>query len=130
MIDSTELKIGNLVASYSEASDEIIELKAKSLRLKSGIFRYTYNSIFPIELSKEILLKYGFTIVKTPSAYGFDCNKFCEDAGYVLRGAWNGQTFYCLDILNKGTHKPIYHLHQLQNLWRCLTDTELQINLS
>lgn len=86
----------------------------------------TFASLYPIPLTEEKLLKFGFTIRSAPSAYGCDCNKNCEEKKYILRGGWNGHKWFALEILNNGTHKEIKYVHQLQNLYYALTGEELK----
>lgn len=89
------------------------------------------ENVIKIPLTEDWLLKLGFTINSTPSAYGFDCNKVFS--GGVLRGAWSRETkaFYCLNVLINGYHKKIEHVHDLQNFFYSHTDKEeLTITLS
>lgn len=117
---ATDLRIGNyvkylgeitIVNSISGATTTYVSTR------KSGIM--PINSFQPIELTEDIFLKCGFVYVKH---FGFRMRKGCfikddlEYSGYYFR--WNGQTL-----------AGIHYLHQLQNLYFALTQTELEINL-
>lgn len=100
-----------------------------------------YNSIDelqPIELSEEILLKCGFEKVKGTSR---DCIKLIqkgEGGGnpnwelYVDFGDDKDAKEMLISLVNDESdwfYSKAKNLHQLQNLYFALTQTELEINL-
>lgn len=82
--------------------------------------RYTikYNNIIPILLTEEWLVKLGFEYIKEASSY---CLKdhliyFIEDGNCIFN-------LFCSN--DKDCRVKIQYVHQLQNLWHSLTNTEL-----
>ena len=116
-MEAKELRIGNWIYSNTDKDIYRVDL-IESWR--------NYLSISAIPLTEEWLLRLGFTIQRVPSAYGWDCNKVCENPFYILRGAWNGKSWFALEILNNDSHKEIEFVHQLQNLYFSLTGLELE----
>jgi hypothetical protein len=111
MIQPQELRIGNYVKyKDSDCIVKITNVKSVDILISQSI----YDSLIPIELTHEILIKCGFQLL---------------DNQYYLYGVWidlignefifkNGQ--YVINRLK------LKSLHQLQNLYYSLTQTELK----
>jgi hypothetical protein len=126
MIQVQELRIGNLVSLRGEI------VTVKGIGINSALHERGENPAGDLEgipITEEWLLKFGFTFVSAPSFYGFDCNK--KFNGGVFRGAFlrtsSDKGFYYLGFLVNGTHKKVKYIHQLQNLFYCLTGEELSL---
>ena len=126
MIKANELRIGNLVyfnGSHNEIGD-ISEIMKNDLNkvapYKIGInhiidIYYDSHKLKPIPLTEEWLLKFGFEI-----EIGYSHNI----AKLGLIRIEFGDNFY-FDYLYGRT--KIEYVHQLQNLYFCLTATELTV---
>lgn len=107
---ATELRIGNLVYSYNGIGTDITVVDFNVLR-QHGI-------LSPIPLTEEWLAKLGFELdincyVKDIAIYGN------EELGF----RYNASYFEDDNLIE------IKHVHQLQNIYFALTNTELTINL-
>ena len=136
MINANELRIGNMVCLI--ALDQKIKIESISKVNEGGLFTWIYNSeeyedslsaIEPIPLTPDILEKCGF--VKDNNDLEFHDPDFCS---------WHQREFPVVGMLttsSKGNYLfdeetdtlRIQYLHQLQNLYYSLTNSELQINL-
>lgn len=123
MIQAKELRIGNWV--YSQMIDGPFQISNLTT---------DYDPLCkPIPLTEEILLKCGFnwsdgnkTHIEINMGEGrnltfyFKDDKINETQLYdQMNQVYNGMYFF----------KPLLYLHQLQNLYFALTNTELEINL-
>jgi len=121
MIKANELRIGNLVR-YEDRNFKIYAL-SKELpcldTIEYGIGVVSYKTIQPIELTEDILIKCGFEWRNEHRGVGaiMDFNK--QSIGLME----NGEVRY-LNCWVK-----LEYLHQLQNLYYCLTGKELEIKL-
>lgn len=118
MIKENELRIGNYVYSL-ETNDvqKITGITEEIPFIDTITFDYpSYEEIEPIPLTEEWLLKLGFEL--TGSFYRIKNSRFVE---VILHD--NG-----IDVCNHTvclTH--IKYVHQLQNLYLCLTGAELTV---
>lgn len=113
MIAANELRIGNWV-NYLDINglnpaqieiDDFINLK------EDGEKNFPFS---PIPLTPEILEKCGAIVYEFDNGLG---NQYrIKDRLFVIRDG---------DIVDYGSSVIIKHLHQLQNLYWCLTGTEL-----
>ena len=121
---SQDLRIGNLVYTDYEGTLEVININSEGfdyIDCKKPTFksigRYSIDSIKPIVLTEEWLLKFGFiafddkTFIHDSLRYS-DKFKFREDG--VL--AYVSSEVYITDLK---------YVHQLQNLYFALTGEEL-----
>jgi hypothetical protein len=125
-MEARELRIGNLCK-------EITPIKNGIMIVSKRHFENIENNeidLFPIPLTEEWLLKFGFK--KNESKwfqinYFTDCSESAEEMGIVFNIVSNRCGFY--DVENEDgyamTAKRIYYVHQLQNLYFALTNTEL-----
>lgn len=116
MIQANELRIGNYVIAKGEI-EKVDDVLLFGINLHHDCWEFEYKDIKPIELTEEILLKCGFSNFSKPQ-YRWLLGDFkldIDDFAICFMGNW-------LDI-------KICYLHQLQNLYFALTNTELKINL-
>jgi hypothetical protein len=126
MIQANELRIGNLVC-YDGRVFEIDTIAKEFPTLNTtefGIGVVGWNDIEPIIITEEWLLKFGFIEINRSNFrisfdhiqtrfIGYD---FCEK-----EKEFNGFRYYGHYLHN------INHIHQLQNLYFALTQTELTL---
>lgn len=130
-MDVKELRIGNIVNSVFTNEPETIDLWALN-KIANGNSQNSYCphlKVFePIPLTEEWLIKFGALEVPTKSDLRFILNDsvldvfqdgFSKDLSFrfVLKSGinFNGVSF------------PINYVHQLQNLYFALTNTELTL---
>jgi hypothetical protein len=107
-----ELRIGNYV--YNGFNDIT---KISSIICQYNTSGYLLETLKPIPLTEEILLKCGFE--KT----------YFENIPYFEKGCLTiDGCFYDVELMDS-TKLNIIHLHQLQNLYFALTGQELNIEL-
>lgn len=131
MIDAKELRIGNWVIDrYTLSGDERFTQVVSLYHWKGNgsINASTDTDYYPIPLTTEILLGAGFEEKNKNSwfpywqiehtriivKYTFKISTMGEDEWRWIEGNVN---------------IPFYYVHQLQNLYFCITGTELNINL-
>lgn len=136
MIDCKELRIGNWVtynpSSVDDGTDivplEVVSIETdyeKGVALSDGFNNvYGFDEILPIPLTPELLEACGFE-------KGIELQDFNGVYNYYQNGKVQGN-FY----RNSNTFHPewdkfatLKHLHQLQNLYFALTQTELTIDI-
>ncbi len=76
------------------------------------------NSIYPIELTEEWLIKFGFESDGIEWWDGVICLGIFKDGLYYLP----------TENINDRSGKEIKYVHQLQNLYWCLCEEELNFN--
>lgn len=119
MIDARELRIGNLIKSFSEnpVTVDIFILKM----IDNGAHDNWYN---PIPLAEQWLLKFGFETADAEMDFmEFEKNNvsICNRGG--LNGMKDNPFYY--EIGDTFIEKEIKFVHQLQNLYFALTGKEL-----
>lgn len=135
MINANELRIGNKV-KQAFATLTILELYTEKC-LCTDFNRTnicTYKKLDPIPLTPEILEKCGFERVKPKDDDWWTHPMLSFMNGYYLPyNSWTSAN--CFEIKSDKfpevvTHyTEAKHLHQLQNLFFCLTGTELNYRL-
>jgi len=110
MIEAKDLRIGNWL--YGKVSDTYYKVEPTDIL---RIFEYNKN-IEPIPLTKDILEKCGFKKDLDMFYYNKPLAILLHDNGVTV-------TFSSICL-------PCEYLHQLQNLYYALTQTELEINLN
>jgi len=138
MINANELRINNLLR-YGNIICKVTEIEQFSYRVidDEGIsYKNTWADITPIPLTEDWLIRFGFTIVKevVSSLTEFllkDIYKGLKTAhigenpvtdDYLFALKSNGDNWY---FQNK--FHTIKYVHQLQNLYFCLTGEELTL---
>lgn len=120
---NTEIRIGNLIFDNLNRVVRISEVRLEHLvfYLSNGNkIKHTLNSFKPIPLTEDILLKCGVwnnTDLRLPNAPIY----------FLKHPKNNGEYILFFHSFSLGNTK---YLHELQNLYFALTNTELEINLN
>lgn len=126
MIDARELRIGNWV-DYQMEDGSYKPFRVVSLHVCKPEEKY----LEPIKLTPEILEKAGFKEEHTDEKDLFYTLKLTDDVynplGIISTLIFDEDCPVCL-FPNKAK-QDCKHLHQLQNLYFALTNSELEINL-
>ncbi len=124
MINIRDLRIGNWIATDDNLFMQVTLSTFSSLENSTGTYK-------PIPLTGDILSGCGFTYSGEDDKYSY-ARHFKSN----LRIAYaDGQyIFYYFDklggiILQDRLSSPILYLHQLQNIYYCLTGDELRLRL-
>lgn len=130
-MESKELRIGNLVWGVSDRIEVISEIQRDKIEtvFRGHLYNYcTIDDIAPIDISPEILLKAGFEISKS-SFLWFTFVKYYKSQ--VAFSQDLKKVFIFNEFINQTieVNTKIEYLHQLQNLYWCLCNKELEINL-
>ena len=130
MIQAKELRIGNFVSENESCSDgfvktvdgiNIAKIGSNSILLSNGDI-YESDEIYPIPLTEEWLLRFGFKW-QVPRAC-LNLGKFSIILPYVNPVFPKGRVYFnswCI------LEPPPMHVHQIQNLFYALTGQELEI---
>ena len=123
MLD-TELRLGNLVGCLNDINEpaKICYINEDSLgfeRLSDGEY-FQGNSGVPIPLTEEWLLKFGFERDK----------EYLDDYIFRLKTETGEIVLYSKKFILSSTDTlcELKYVHQLQNLYFCLTQKELILN--
>jgi hypothetical protein len=119
MIYKKDLRIGNLVLVDNNIISIIdVMLDGINYSILNEEPMYNYTEIEPIKLTEEIIEKTNLTIISGTNSYENYEETFCI---YSENDIWYIEN-------NKATIE-VYYLHQLQNIYYFITNTELDINL-
>jgi hypothetical protein len=130
MIQPQELRLG----SWIKINGQVKQLNRKLFK-HAVLEGLGVENIEPIPLTKEILLKCGFSDKEYKDGYiGIDVNSGGIITDFVLTkplvmGDFQKSLSWEYRAGNIPFFNQIEHLHQLQNLFHSLTGTELEINL-
>lgn len=108
-----ELRIENLVYDGFNAETIVCDITQTGINLNHGYSTISINELKPIPLTEEWLVKFGFVKHKTTDIYPTFAKQMFN---------WNDSILY---IIGYGFMNHIKHVHQLQNLYFALTQTEL-----
>lgn len=131
VIKANELRVGNILLDKDGKPAQVeaicrVPSSASYLIEFAGLGNTSgfVEELKPIELSPEMLLRCGFE--KNGKNYFSHNDKFY----HIQEDAYdcNGNFGYCLND-EKSIFLELKSLHQLQNLYFCLTGEELEINL-
>lgn len=129
MIAVNELRVGNKVkckTSNDAGIYTVLALDGLHLKIYLNEPRNKWHSedlIKPIKLTEELLLKCGFKLITADGGA-------CGDYTYWSNGTIELNNIgYWFVVSTDFYHPKIKYLHQLQNLFHALTQTELEINL-
>jgi len=120
-MEANELRVGNYVNVFGipQLVDGSMIVKMVQIEIAEKIC----IDVTPIELTEELLLKCGFNLIT-------------DDGGVVGKYTYWSNDFielnnlgYWFVVSTDFNHPKINYLHQLQNLYFALTQTELQIKL-
>ena len=122
MLDAKDLRIGNLFNHFEDGILPIEEIKKDSdgfegyyAVFRNGFTKSHVSYLTPIELTEEWLLRFGFE-VKSASVihnYSYNIGFFVLTNGLRNNISYDGY--------------EIVYVHQLQNLFYSLTNTELKL---
>ena len=128
MLEPTDLRIGNHI-DYERTTHIVESLDKEGLVHRwhkmpfdelSNCYDTNYKNIEPIPLTKELLIKCGFTKSGSFRYYIRDIDNLFLQIFFEL---------YFVDNIISYNNQPISYLHDLQNLYYVLYKKELQINL-
>ena len=145
MIQANELRIGNYVYDNFDVTNPRVITK---INIDDFISMSHGNKYYPIPITEEILLKCGFEVSTSADIYEKDvysiqiensrslCFYNCEvtqmETGEKKTvSTWFFDYEWAHSVTNDGNsfwNRPKY-LHQLQNLYFCLTGQELNVEL-
>lgn len=132
-MNKTDFRLGNLIiAKYYDENEveqetiaEISGISEDALfgdewtyMLTTGLETEDYHGMMPIKLTKEILLKIGFS-------FNFNSNRYENSSRLSISKI---DECYLIEIDNT-TIKEVHHVHELQNIFYVLTNQELKIEL-
>jgi hypothetical protein len=124
---ANELRIGNLVWEDYGGVYEVLMISPNSVDLIKPLMsvsgRYDLNSIKPIPLTEEWLIKFGFK-----KHYGERNHLLYSRPGLTLVRYENEFNGYWLKYYHSNKFNNIKHVHQLQNLFIALTGEKLKPN--
>ena len=133
-MDAKELRIGNLVKDHLSRTQKVHEVRNDSYicYLSNGSkLKYKLNTTKPIPLTEQWLLDFGFEKSEKGSVsiqFNIGENPLTKD--WIMQLVWlKTLPDYNLEeslFYRNGFHK-LYYVHQLQNLYFALTNTELTI---
>lgn len=125
-----ELRVGNHVYGVSDRIEQINEIHSAYVEtsFRGGLLHYSkYEDITPVELTNELLQRCGFNYSRPSSTVlMLNISDAGEDYHCTLQVSGSG-----IQICRSGIGAicpPIFHLHELQNLYFMLTKKELTIN--
>lgn len=115
-MESKELRVGNVYKWYADGTYYYYKVEEKDFMSDN------LKNFEPVELTDEVLLKCGFKKVDDYEFYfPTDTISFTYNIAnkYISINDYNIQDF----------ELKVKYLHQLQNLYWCLTGKELEINV-
>lgn len=114
---SNELRIGNITHEMFDGNwREVVVSSFDIYNQEEG-----FIDLFPIPLTEEWLLKFGFVANRYNDV--FELYPLMFDCEYTDKGEWN------ISYDGHPLSTEIQHVHQLQNLYFALTGEELTIKL-
>lgn len=123
-MDIRELRIGNRVSHGSEEFS-VVKIGRNTVNVTDGKFYHTYyaSKLIPIPLSHDLLELYGFEFIKGKQ----NIYRTGDEVYQILLGE-NSLLFRIYEP-NQYCYLVGYlrYLHELQNLYYSLTQTELKI---
>jgi len=116
MIAINDLRIGNFITD-----PDLLNIPSVVVEIKYGFIVTNYNdalvNAIPIKLTKEILDKCGFKNSEWEHKTKSDCLFVHDEIIHIMDARDKNYSFTA----------PCKYLHQLQNLYYCLTGNELEV---
>lgn len=137
MIKANELRKGNVVNVCStsnigfcaEPGYVVVETIGHDVINAPSFCNYQYENLFGIELTPEILEKCT-NLIKAASCLIKAGSCYYATTDYDFEICLVGDKYYfCYNDAEAISGRPIEFLHQLQNLYFCLTGEELNVEL-
>lgn len=137
MINAKDLRIGNLILFNPKKGIEriclVMEIKEKEIIVKdNGLNLSLFELEFqPIPLTPDMLQKCGFEkwFVEDYETNDVYEKSIDDDLSIEITSLKNGDFILCVRVDEYRLSKPFRFIHQLQNLYYALTQTELNIQL-
>jgi len=125
-IKASDLRAGNWVNLNMKHPMQIYGVWSGSVYNKNGE-RISIEHVSPIELTPELFIKIGFNYKNNTSSVAILAIDYIDsDYPCTLQSSGSG---ICIARSGIGAITvPIFHLHQLQNLYHALTGHDLTIN--
>jgi len=133
-MESKELRIGNLLFDRFGKTVIVESINELGINLNggdgNGVYPFfEFKELKPILLTEEILLKCGFEWSIQHQSYKHKNFKYVIDF-YNSHPQFNSSVCFLNKEHRSGENLIcIHYLHQLQNLYFALTNTELTVNL-
>lgn len=118
-MNSRDLRVGNWL-KYNNRLVIVDEILFEGINLTHEGAEYKYEDLKPIELTEEILLKWGGML------HGIEY--IIKARALPIKIRFNSGIAYC-EFANVYLGDSIKHLHQLQNLYYALCNEELNVQL-
>jgi hypothetical protein len=126
MIQATDLRIGNWLSFCNMIEPQrYVQVTGRFLAPFNQDDNTVNDYYQPIPLTSDILEKCGFEEVEGNEYYGF----FDLEGIRVHIHKRDGSAFISYNYATIDAYTNNFHLHQLQNLYKALTNNELTINL-
>lgn len=130
MINANELRIGNVVSDINASISYYAKVKRlEANRCYYGAFHSQYNDLTPIPITKEWLLAFG--LFETHSYYIIELtdNRYDKKDFFTVRVQGDKYEAFLRnwDLAKLFLLCEIKYIHQLQNLYFALTQTELEL---
>jgi hypothetical protein len=118
-MEAKNLRIGNFVSDVNASGSFFAKVKKLDYsRCYYGQFHSAYSDLKPIPITEEWLIKFGFDLVIKEGNQGeFRVYQLNEITYNTNHGWW---------WMHQLTVQPKY-IHELQNLFFAITDTELEL---
>jgi hypothetical protein len=145
-----DLRIGNWIGrnpvDLGHSGKRVIRSPFKILEVReNGVVSYLTDDVcqtvslddcYPILLTPELLEKCGF-VLKTFEERGHKHNLYfvpnhVNEMAWLVRikhGTYQNINRFCLADTTEMRSQSFYYLHQIQNIFYCLTGSELEVNL-
>ncbi len=116
-----ELRIGNFIQCGLGSHEMVVDVLCDSINTIGGT--HLYDDISPIPLTPEILIDCGFKNVQGSYYMKVGELMLALDKVWWWTNAWEADEEFGFNAL--AAYREITYLHQLQNLYFCLTGQEL-----
>lgn len=126
-LSAGELRIGNYIFDWNNEYCNVYELHRD--KLSSTINGYKVDNTFirqfkPIPLTEEWLLKFGFVNIDDE----IDFSEFMFNKFSIYGSGFDCQNPFYYEPQSNCNTIEVKYVHQLQNLYWCLTGEELKLN--
>ena len=133
-MQATELRIGNIITDvFSENATpfEVVRFTTKRVWYKKGkaVYNCSIENLRGVLLTQDLLLECGFHKVYNETYEMWEHNIAIFDGiSYFVLYSFSEGCFCFFDFRETPIAQGIEYVHQFQNLYYALTNTELKIN--